>query len=63
MSDKNDSSFKSALIGMAGDLAKNPVIGPMIEEVAYDFISSPECREAFTAYAKRRIMEKVGLDE
>lgn len=63
MTDNDDSSFKSALITMAGDLVQNPVIGPIIEEVAYDFISSPECREAFAAYAKRRIKEKVRLSE
>ncbi len=58
----DDSSFKSALISAAGDLAKNPVIGPVLEQVAYDFLSSPECREAFAAYAKRRIKEKIGLE-
>ncbi|MDU9376545.1 MULTISPECIES: hypothetical protein [Methanorbis] len=61
MPETNDASFKSALLSAAGDLAKNPVIGPVIEQVAYDFLSSPECRDAFAAYAKRRIKEKVGL--
>ncbi len=61
MSKQDDSSFKSALIGAAGDLVKNPVIGPVIEQVAYDFLSSPECRDAFAAYAARRLKEKVGL--
>jgi hypothetical protein len=61
MTEKDESAFRSVLSGMAGDLARNPVIGPVIEEVAYDFLFSPECREAFAAYAKRRIKEKAGL--
>lgn len=61
MSDTKESSFKSALLNLAGGLSDNPVIGPMIEDIAYDFISSPECRDAFMAYAKRRIKEKTGL--
>ncbi|HJK09610.1 MAG TPA: hypothetical protein O0W98_00720 [Methanocorpusculum sp.] len=61
MTPAEDSSFKSALISAAGDLAKNSVIGPVIEQVAYDFLSSPECREAFAAYAKRRIKESIGV--
>lgn len=63
MTSVEDSSFKSALIGAAGDLVKNPVIGPVIEQVAYDFLSSPECRDAFAAYAKRRIRESIGLEK
>ena len=59
----DDSSFKTALLHTAGDLAKNPVLGPVIESVAYDFLSSPECRDAFAAYATRRLKEKIGLTE
>ncbi|MCZ0859969.1 hypothetical protein O0S10_01840 [Methanocorpusculum sp. MG] len=63
MTSADDSSFKSALLSAAGDLVKNPVIGPVIEQVAYDFLSSPECRDAFAAYAKRRFKESIGLQK
>lgn len=63
MTPAKDSFFKSALISTAGDLAKNPVIGPVIEQIAYDFLSFPECRDAFAAYAKRRIKESIGVQK
>lgn len=61
MTSAADSSFKSALMRSAGNLVRNPVLGPVIEQVTYDFLSSPECCEAFAAYAKRRMRETIGL--
>jgi len=63
MTSADSSSIKSALLNVAGDLANNPIIGPVIEQVTYDFLSSPECRDAFAAYAARRIKESIGLEK
>lgn len=61
MTDKNNTEYKNALVKMAGDLANNPLIKPVLDQIIYDFISSPECKRAFAEYAKRKITDKLGL--
>ncbi len=46
---------------MAGDIAGNPLVKPIIDQLVYDFIRSPECKKAFGEYAKRKITDKLGL--
>lgn len=61
MAEKNNQEYKDALIDMAGDIASNPLVKPIIDQLVYDFIRSPECKKAFGEYAKRKITDKLGL--
>ncbi|MEA5037346.1 hypothetical protein SDC9_23523 [bioreactor metagenome] len=61
MAEKDNAEYKTALLEMAGELAANPLIKPVIDQIIYDFIRSPECRKAFGEYAKRKITDKLGL--
>ncbi|HJJ35045.1 MULTISPECIES: hypothetical protein [Methanocorpusculum] len=61
MAEKDNTEYKNALMEMAGELAANPLIKPVIDQLIYDFIRSPECRKAFGEYAKRKITDKLGL--
>ncbi len=61
MAEKNNEEYKNALLDMAGDIAGNPLVKPIIDQLVYDFIRSPECKKAFGEYAKRKITDKLGL--
>ncbi|HJJ30080.1 MAG TPA: hypothetical protein VJ857_02450 [Methanocorpusculum sp.] len=61
MTGNDNSEYKNALLEMAGEIANNPLIKPIIDQVVYDFIKSPECKRAFVEYAKRKITDKLGL--
>lgn len=61
MTGKNNTEYKNALTDMAGDLANNPLVKPIFDQIIYDFISSPECKQAFISYTKRKITDKLGL--
>jgi len=61
MAEKNNPEYKNALLEMAGDIGNNPLVKPIIDQLVYDFIRSPECKKAFGEYAKRKITDKLGL--
>ncbi len=61
MMSASDADFSKALRDAAGDLLNNPVIKPVADEIIYDFVRSPECRQAIAQYVKRKITEKLGL--
>ncbi len=46
---------------MAGEIGNNPLVKPIIDQLVYDFVWSPECKKAFGEYAKRKITDKLGL--
>ncbi len=58
---KNNPEYKNALLEMAGEIGNNPLVKPIIDQIVYDFIRSPECKKAFGEYAKRKITDKLGL--
>ncbi|MDO9523695.1 MAG: hypothetical protein Q7J08_08320 [Methanocorpusculum sp.] len=61
MVEKNNPEYKNALLEMAGEIGNNPLVKPIIDQLVYDFIRSPECKKAFGEYAKRKITDKLGL--
>jgi hypothetical protein len=61
MAENNNEEYKNALLDMAGDIAANPLVKPIIDQLVYDFIRSPECKKAFGEYVKRKITDTLGL--